>query len=169
LSGEIHSRLTCDSECWIVLEQIPESASQNLCAISQTRTMKYLWTWNIPYCVVIARCAKLNHFISWFIEIRHHCNGRVRCGTEGGRDKAARYNAKRTYLYRELRTLLYHTGELLCIFTIFPATLSRQRALDLSIRAAVGILVELHQRLTNDVGSLQSWARVLVLPQLSNA
>jgi hypothetical protein len=30
LSGEIHSRLTCESECCIVLEQIPERASQKL-------------------------------------------------------------------------------------------------------------------------------------------
>lgn len=30
LSGEMHSRLTCESGCWIVREQIPERASQNL-------------------------------------------------------------------------------------------------------------------------------------------
>jgi hypothetical protein len=30
LSGEMHSRLTCESGCWIVREHIPERASQNL-------------------------------------------------------------------------------------------------------------------------------------------
>ncbi len=30
LSGEMHSRLTCESGCWMVREQMPESASQNL-------------------------------------------------------------------------------------------------------------------------------------------
>ena len=30
LSGEMQSRLTCESGCWIVREQIPERASQNL-------------------------------------------------------------------------------------------------------------------------------------------
>jgi hypothetical protein len=30
LSGEMHSRLTCESGCWIVREQMPERASQNL-------------------------------------------------------------------------------------------------------------------------------------------
>ena len=31
LSGVMHSLFTCDSGCWIVREQIPDSASQNLC------------------------------------------------------------------------------------------------------------------------------------------
>lgn len=30
LSGEMHSRFTCESGCWIVREQMPERASQNL-------------------------------------------------------------------------------------------------------------------------------------------
>lgn len=30
LSGEMHRRLTCESGCWIVREQMPERASQNL-------------------------------------------------------------------------------------------------------------------------------------------
>lgn len=30
LSGEMHKRLTCESGCWIVREQMPERASQNL-------------------------------------------------------------------------------------------------------------------------------------------
>lgn len=33
LSGVMHRRLTCDSGCWMVLEQIPESASQNLLVV----------------------------------------------------------------------------------------------------------------------------------------
>lgn len=30
LSGEMQRRLTCESGCWIVREQMPERASQNL-------------------------------------------------------------------------------------------------------------------------------------------
>lgn len=51
LSGEMQRRLTWESGCWIVREQMPERASQNLQEVSQddsaiATVVRYLIVWS---------------------------------------------------------------------------------------------------------------------------
>ena len=72
LSGEMQRRLTCESECWIVREQMPERASQNL-GRSEEACAEGGQVY-IPYCVIIASCYKHAHvLVSTLFNICHLC------------------------------------------------------------------------------------------------